>query len=1045
MTRGRIRRELNLNQKNLPSRIYLSQSYMSLLEHTPRFDTDSVSKIATELYGICGTVKLLPSERDRNFLLEADSGETFVLKIANALESRALLEAQNEAMNHVAKSSALCQRVLPALSGATITEVKSPNGATHFVRLVTYLNGIPLGSSKRHSAELLRDLGRAVGEVDKALTDFDHPAIRRQFHWDLAQGLEVCREYESLVNDENLRRLVKRITADYEKNVVPLLPNLRKSVIHNDANDYNVLVGAGHDLYSQNQSVVGVIDFGDLVHSYTVGGLGIAAAYAILEKPDPLAVAAEIVKGYHAEFSLDEAELKALFGMICLRLCMSVCIAVDQQSQRPDDEYLAISQAPIRQTLPILAEIHPRFAEAVFRHACGFEPVAKTEKVINYLRENAKGFASVVDENLQSENLVVLDLSIDSPFVSGDEKENSAEVFTRKIDELMQSANAKIAVGRYDEARLIYTSSLFSDAATGENRTIHLGIDLFCEAGKPIFAPLDGEVYAFAYNCAPLDYGHLIILEHKIDERNEFFTLYGHLGKESTEKLQIGQKICKGERFAVIGEPHENGGWSPHLHLQIITDVLELGVEFPGVARAGEREIMKSFSPDTNLLLNIPEEWFPPKSPDKNETLRTRKERIGRNLSIAYRKPVKIVRGWKQYLFDETGRRFLDAYNNVPHVGHCHPRVVRVLREQAGILNTNTRYLHDNINLLAELLCSTLPETLSVCFFLNSASEANELALRLARNYTKQLDIIVLESAYHGHSTTLIDISPYKHVGKGGTGAPDWVHVAPIADVYRGKYKSDDPEAGAKYAQDVAEIIEKLHRNGKGLAGFIAESVPSVGGQIFFPSGYLADVYKYVRDAGGVCIADDVQTGYGRIGTHFYGFEAQNVVPDIVVLGKPIGNGHPLAAVITTREIADSFNNGMEFFSTFGGNPVSCAVGLEVLKVVLEENLQAHALQIGDRMLEGLRLLAERYKIIGDVRGTGLFLGVELVRDCQTLEPATQEASFIADQMREHGILLGTDGPFHNVLKIRPPMPFDEENAQFLVATLDKILAENFG
>jgi 4-aminobutyrate aminotransferase-like enzyme len=228
------------------------------------------------------------------------------------------------------------------------------------------------------------------------------------------------------------------------------------------------------------------------------------------------------------------------------------------------------------------------------------------------------------------------------------------------------------------------------------------------------------------------------------------------------------------------------------------------------------------------------------------------------------------------------------------------------------------------------------------------------------------------------------------------------------------------------------------------LSGFIAESVPSVGGQIFFPEGYLADVYKYVRAAGGICIADDVQTGYGRIGTHFYGFEAQNVVPDIAVLGKPIGNGHPLAALITTREIAQSFDNGMEFFSTFGGNPVSCAVGFEVLKVVLEENLQQHALRVGERMLVGFRSMSERYSIIGDVRGSGLFLGIELVRNRKTLEPAAEEASFIADQMCENGILLGTDGPLHNVLKIRPPMPFDEENANFLVATLERIFAENF-
>jgi 4-aminobutyrate aminotransferase-like enzyme len=402
------------------------------------------------------------------------------------------------------------------------------------------------------------------------------------------------------------------------------------------------------------------------------------------------------------------------------------------------------------------------------------------------------------------------------------------------------------------------------------------------------------------------------------------------------------------------------------------------------------------------------------------------------------------VRGWKQYLFDEEGYRYLDAYNNVAHVGHNHPRVVAAAQKQIGVLNTNTRYLHDNINRYAEKLTALFPASLSVCFFVNSGSEANELALRLARTYTNQRDMIVLEAAYHGNTNTLIDISPYKHNGPGGQGAPDWVHAAPIPDDYRGKYKRKDPQAGAKYARHVQEIVDQLKENGRGLAGFIAESLPSVGGQIIMPPGYLAEVFHYVREAGGVCIVDEVQTGFGRIGTHFWGFEAQEVVPDIVVLGKPIGNGHPLGAVVTTRTIADAFNNGMEYFSTFGGNPVSCAVGLEVLNVVQEEHLQEHALRVGNCMLDGLRPFIDRYSIVGDVRGSGLFIGVELVRDRQTLEPAAEEAAFVVNRMREHGLLAGTDGPYHNVVKIRPPMPFNEQDAAFLVKTMDKILKEDF-
>jgi len=400
----------------------------------------------------------------------------------------------------------------------------------------------------------------------------------------------------------------------------------------------------------------------------------------------------------------------------------------------------------------------------------------------------------------------------------------------------------------------------------------------------------------------------------------------------------------------------------------------------------------------------------------KKDLFRDRQRLLGRNLSVAYEKPLNIVRGAMQYLFDAEGRRYLDAYNNVAHVGHCHPKVVAAGQRQMELLNTNTRYLSELILEYAEKLTATLPEGLNVCYFVNSGSEANELAIRLARAHTKALEMIVLDHAYHGNTTTLIDLSPYKHNGPGGKGAPAWVHTValPASEL------------------DATEVVNQIRPH---LCGFIAESLPSVAGQIVLPQGYLGRVYEAVRSGGGVCIADEVQTGYGRIGTHFYGFEMYGVVPDIVVLGKPIGNGHPIGAVVTTRAIADSFDDGMEFFSTFGGNNVSCAIGMAVLEVVQEENLQDHARAVGERLLEGLRSLQKRCSLIHDVRGSGFHLGVELVRD---LEPATREANRIVNRMREQGILIGTDGPHHNVLKIRPPMPFDATDADQLITTLDE-------
>jgi 4-aminobutyrate aminotransferase-like enzyme/Ser/Thr protein kinase RdoA (MazF antagonist) len=1017
---------------------------MSIFDHIPAFSVGDAIHFTQKFYAMQVQAEPLTSERDQNFLLQAENGDRFVLKIANATEERAMLEAQNQVMRHLEKFVPFCPRVIPAVSGEEIVAVEAASGEGHLLRLVTYLMGTPLGNVKRHSPELLQDLGFKLGQVTEALRSFDHPAFHRDFHWDLANGLDILQKYEALIQETELHQLIQQLRRQFEEYVMPLLPVLRRSVIHNDANNFNLLAGGGDDLYTRNQNIVGLIDFGDMIYSYAISDLAVAIAYAILDKPDPLAVATQIVRGYHAASPIPEAELDALYGLVTLRLCMSACIASDQQSHRPDNEYLGISQASIRTTLPKLAAIHPNFAQAVFREACELPPFS--DDVTKWLKSHVGHFASLLDFDLHDGPIAVIDLSVSSPLLSSDPLQNSESNLTPRILQAIREAEATIGIGLYNEARYLYLAPTFAtgDQHTDEYRTIHLGVDLFVPENMPVHAPLDGTVFAFANNAAYQDYGPVIVLEHQSAEHSTFYTLYGHLSRESLGGLIIGQQIAKGQRLAAVGSSDVNGGWTPHLHFQIVTDLLDLSCDFPGVARPSQREIWLSLCPDPNLILGIPESRFPAPEPTKAETLAIRRKRLGRNQSISYREPLKIVRGWKQYLFDEEGRKYLDAYNNVAHVGHNHPRVVAAAQRQIAVLNTNTRYLHDNINRFAEKLTSLFDESLSVCFFVNSGSEANELALRLARTYTNHRDMIVLEAAYHGNTNTLIDISPYKHNGPGGRGAPDWVHAAPIPDDYRGVYKRNDPQAGPKYARLVLEIIDQLKENGRGLAGFIAESLPSVGGQIIMPPGYLEDVFHYVREAGGICIVDEVQTGFGRTGTHFWGFEAQGVVPDIVVLGKPIGNGHPLGAVVTTRAIADAFDNGMEYFSTFGGNPVSCAIGLEVLNVVQDEHLQEHALRVGKCMLDGLRPFVDRYPIVGDVRGSGLFLGMELVRDRETLEPAAEEASFVVNRMREHGILAGTDGPYHNVVKIRPPMPFDEENAAFLVEVLDKVLDEDF-
>jgi 4-aminobutyrate aminotransferase-like enzyme len=360
-----------------------------------------------------------------------------------------------------------------------------------------------------------------------------------------------------------------------------------------------------------------------------------------------------------------------------------------------------------------------------------------------------------------------------------------------------------------------------------------------------------------------------------------------------------------------------------------------------------------------------------------------------------------------------------------------------------ALLNTNTRYLNELLIEYAERLCATLPGPLRVCYFVNSGSEANELALRLARTFTGSRETIVVDSAYHGNTNAAVEISPYKFTGPGGSGAPPHVHVVPTPDGFRGLYRGGGIDAGSRYAGHVAGAVDRIGRAGGRVGAFAAESILSCAGQIVLPAGYLRAAYAHVRAAGGVCVADEVQVGFGRAGTHFWAFETQGVVPDIVTMGKPIGNGHPLGAVVTTREIGGCFANGMEYFNTYGGNPVSCAIGLAVLDVLRDEGLQSRADRIGTHLTARLRSLMAAHPIIGDVRGLGLFIGVELVRDRETLEPAGVEADLVANRMRDQGVLVSTDGPFRNVIKIKPPLCFSEADADRLVATLDGVLGED--
>ncbi len=998
------------------------------------------ARLAWEWYGLRVTAAALPGEMGQNFHLHAADGGEVILKISDLSESWDSLDFQVQALDHLAARAPTLPvpRVLRSREGQAIVPLDGDE--QRYLRLLTYLPGRLLVNARPHSPALLRDLGRVLGTMDAALQDFSHPAMQRGHKWDLA-GASWALDHLSYLADDRQRALVEQFMALYEAQAMPRLLDLRASVIYNDGNDYNVLVGGD----GRDPRIVGIFDFGDMTYSQTVGEVAIAAAYTMLDKPDPLAAAAHVVVGYQDAFPLTEAELAVLYPLIGARLCVSVVNSAYCRATDPANGHMMINEAPAWALLERLAAVSPQFAHFTFRDACGLPASPTNAAVVAWLQAHHDEIGRVVEPDLRAASVIFTDLSVGSLDLANPIEWADTEGLTAKIFRDIEDAGAAASIGGYCEIRGVYTSDAFyAESNDGpEWRTMHIGVDIFLPENAPVYAPLDGVVHSFTDDAVAFGFGPVVILQHDPPDAPRFYTLYGHLTRASLKGLAEGRPIRRGERLGAIGSAEVNGNWPPHLHLQILTDLLGRRGEFPGVARVSQQAVWTSVCPDPNLIIGIPPNRFPPPPMDAAQITTIRAQGLGPSLSTSYDKPLHIVRGWMQYLYDADGRKYLDAVNNVPHVGHSHPGVVRAGKRQMAVLNTNTRYLHANLARYIERLTATLPDPLRVCYFVTSGSEANELALRIARTVTGHDDTIVVEVGYHGNTTGLIDVSPYKHAGPGGQGPPSHVRAAPIPDVYRGLYRRDDPQAGAKYAAHVGEIADEMRRDG-GVAAFIAESAMGTGGQILLPDGYLAEAYRHARAAGGLCIADEVQVGFGRAGDTFWMFETQGVVPDIVTLGKPIGNGHPMGAVVTTPEIAAAFANGMEYFNTFGGNPVSCAIGLAVLDVIEEEGLQARAQQVGKHLLAGLQTLADRHPVVGDVRGHGMFLGVELVRDRETLEPADDEAAYAANRLRERGILMSTDGPYHNVLKIKPPLVFDEHDADRLVAELDRVLGEDF-
>ena len=1006
----------------------------------PQVSAGEAAAVARQLWGVESRATPLPGERDRNFLLRDEQGRKFVLKISGGAEDPCRLDLQHRLIQHARERDPTLRlpEILSVRSGAALA-VHRFGDAEHPVRLFRYAEGVPLSTFRRRPPALLESIGRLLGRLQSALAGFDHPGLDvQEIPWAPAHAASVIAAASEILGQDDAGRLYRRI-ADSVLEDLPRLLSLPAAALHNDANDDNLLLVQGEPEAAEPGNLA-LLDFGDALRAPAIIEAATAALYAAVDAFEPLPAAALVLAGFARERRVPEDEAGLFRTAVGIRALVSAGVAALRRERVPGaaaEAYLMVSVAGVRRFLEALDEEAPEVTAGRFRMAAGHDPLPRLAKRRAAVRRAA---ADAVSPFPAEREIRILDLSPASPSV-----DPAAALETMRETVAAATGGGRAAIGRYLEARVPETAPAdLPRWRKSEPATIQLGVEVFADAGTPVRAPLAGRVAWVEDDRGAYGSGTSAGLRHE-SEGEVFWTSYRHLDRKCLATLHPGRKVRQGEELGALADSGSNGGWPPHLHFQMLL----ADFRGPPPRRSGVRDlpVLSALSPDPagswGFGASASVAGQAPESRGAH-LLEARKRRISSALSVSYDEPIQVVRGRGARLYDVAGRDFLDMVNNVCHVGHAHPRVAEAIARQARLLNTNTRYLYRQLTDYAERLTATLPPPLEVVFLTNSGSEANDLALRIARAHLGRRETLVFDGGYHGNLTSLIEVSPYKLDGRGGGPGSPWLHRLPMPDGYRGRFRDAEAGFAKSIIADAETRVEKA-----GPATLIGEAILSCGGQIVPPPGYLRALYRAVRKTGGVVVADEVQTGFGRVGPAFWAFlavqdDAEPEYPDIVTLGKPAGNGHPLGAVVTTRELAGSFENGMEYFNTFGGNPVSCAAGLAVLDVIRDEGLAGHAEAVGGRLLEGLNELRNRYPILGHVRGRGLFLGFELVRDPARRDPATREARRLVNRLRDFRILNSTDGPDANVIKIKPPLPFSSDDTDRYLEILETVLEEQF-
>ncbi|WP_340384713.1 aminotransferase [Streptomyces sp. SS7] len=963
----------------------------------PRVTAEEAGRIAAEHFGLTVRAESLGSQQDANFLLAHDDGTAAaVLKIANPAFSSTEIDAQDTAVDLLADThpGLRLATVLRDADGNRRTVLLHTDAAPVTARLLRHLPGGTLSGPRHLPPRTVAAMGRIAGQVSTALRTFEHPGLERVLQWDPRHADRVvARLLDHLPEAE--RRPVQAAAADAWAALLEVADRLPRQAVHLDLTDDNLVRSPDSPLPLPD----GIIDFGDLTDTWAVCELAIPLSSMLHHDGMEPHHVLPAVHAFHEVRPLSADEAAALWPLVVLRAATLVVSGRHQAAIDGDNAYVNAALDREWRVFEQATAIPTAVMTHLITESLGLTRAARTAAPTPAERPLVAG--------LDPAGIAVLDLSVEADAMDhGTWLEESAD--DRLAAALLAQNAVAAAATRHGRTRLTAAPALSAVSPA----TIATGIDLWPAGPTVLQAPNAGEVLATAPGHIAVTCGAHIL----------------HLSFPDTVRpdLPAATPVRAGEPLASLP-----AGARVHISLQQPD-----APTVPPLVRPEYAAGWLALTTDAAPLLGLPTA----ETTSQPHLLERRAATFATVQEHYYDHPPRIERGWRHHMVSAEGRSYLDMVNNVTSLGHAHPRVEQAVSRQLRRLNTNSRFHYSAVVEFTERLASLLPDPLDTVFLVNSGSEAVDLAIRLAIGATGQHDVVALREAYHGWTYASDAVSTSLQDNPNAlTSRPSWVHTVDSPNSYRGLHRG---KQAAQYAPEAVRIIDNLAASGRPAGAFLSESYYGNAGGVALPDGYLAQVYAAVRRHGGLAIADEIQVGYGRLGTWFWGFEQQQAVPDIVCAAKAMGNGHPLGAVITTRAIADRYRDQGYFFSSTGGSPVSSIVGLTVLDTLRDEDLQGNAVRTGARLKAGLQDLAERHPIIGAVHGSGLYLGLELVRDHTTLEPATEETTELCDRMLDLGVIVQPTGDHLNILKIKPPLCIDPAAVDFFTDTLDRALTE---